>query len=264
MARLGWPLLVALAWTILLFLMLPTLVTVPVSLTTHNYLSLPDEGISFQHYAKLALDPSWRNSIGQSLLIGAVAATLATMLGTMTAIGLWRLSSGLAESVRALALAPMIVPPIVSALAFYKAWAQLGLIDSFTGIIIAHALLALPYVLITVAASLSNVDLRQEQASRSLGAGTWRTIRSVILPQIRTGIVTGGLFAFIVSWDEIVVTLFVATRAVYTLPRKMWDGIREALDPSIAAAGTVLFLLTLLIIVGTVLRTGRKAGLPEG
>jgi putative spermidine/putrescine transport system permease protein len=254
--RAGWPVLVALAWTVLLFLMLPTLVAVPVSLTPERYLSLPRGGISFQHYAALAGDPVWRGAVAQSLLIGLVAAALAVTIGTLAAIALWRLSSWLAEGVRLLALAPMIVPPIVSALAFYKAWAGYRLLDTFTGVALAHTMLALPYVLVTVSASLATIDLRQEQASRSLGASLPQTIRRVILPQILPGVATGGVFAFIVSWDEIVVTLFIATRAVYTLPRKMWDGIQERVDPTIAAAATVLFLVTVAAIGARMWRQG--------
>jgi len=121
--RAGWPVLVALAWTVLLFLMLPTLVAIPVSLTPERYLSLPKWGISFEHYAEFFGDPSWRGSLGQSLAIGLAVTLLATGIGTLAAVALWRLSSWLAEGVRLLALAPMIVPPIVSALAFYRAWA---------------------------------------------------------------------------------------------------------------------------------------------
>jgi len=256
-SRLRWPLLVGVTWAVLMFLMLPTLVAVPVSLTTERYLSLPHGAISFQHYATLVTDPTWRNSVIQSLIIGATVTVLATTLGTAAAIGLWRLSSWWAEAARVLFLAPMIVPPIVSALAFYKMFAQLRLIDTFAGVILAHTLLATPYVLVTVAASLATIDLRQEQASRSLGASMWRTMRSVIVPQIMPGIIAGAVFAFIISWDEIVVTLFVAARAVYTLPRKMWDGVNEAVDPTIAAAATVLFLITMVLIGMQVLRQAR-------
>ena len=234
--------------------MLPAFVAIPVSLTPERYISLPHGTISFQHYATLLGDPVWRGSILQSLAIASVATVLAVASGVLAAIALWRLASWPAEAVRVLALAPMIVPPIVSALAFHRAWASVGLIDSFTGVAVAHTLLAVPYVLVTVAASLATIDLRQEQASRSLGATPWQTIRWVIVPQITPGIVTGAVFAFIISWDEIVVTLFIASRRVYTLPRKMWDGINERLDPAIAAAATVLLVVTLLVIVIRVLR----------
>jgi putative spermidine/putrescine transport system permease protein len=238
--------------------MLPTLVALPVSLTPERYLSLPTSGISFRHYETLFTDPSWIGSIVQSLLVATLAAALATVLGTAAAIGLWRLSSWLGEAVRMLFLAPMIVPPIVSALAFYRLFADLRLIDTYVGVVLVHALLGTPYVLITVAASLAAIDIRQEQASRSLGASGLRTTFSIILPQIRPGVLAGALFAFITSWDEIVVTLFIASRAVYTLPRKIWDGINDNIDPTIAAAATVLLAVTVLIALIQIAREARR------
>jgi putative spermidine/putrescine transport system permease protein len=260
--RAGWPVLVASAWTVLLFLMLPTLVAVPVSLTPERFLSLPRGGISFRHYATLLGDPAWRDALVRSFWIGLAASASAVTVGTLAAVAIWRLASRLAEAVRLAALAPMIVPPIVSALAFYKAWAGYRMLDTYAGVVLAHAVLALPYVLVAVSASLATVDPRQEQASRSLGASPALTIRRVILPQILPGVATGGVFAFIVSWDEIVVTLFVATRRVYTLPRKMWDGIQERIDPTIAAAATVLFLVTVAVIAARVAWQGRRREAP--
>jgi putative spermidine/putrescine transport system permease protein len=255
--KLRWACLVAAAWSVLTFLMLPTLVAIPVSLTPERYLSLPTNGISFSHYETLFTDAGWVGSALQSFFVAAVASFIATFLGTLTAIGLWRLSSWLGEVVRMVALAPMIVPPIVSALAFYRIFADLHLIDTYLGVILAHALLGVPYVLITVAASLSMIDARQEQASRSLGASGTRTMVSVILPQIMPGVAAGAVFAFVTSWDEVVVTLFIAARAVYTLPRKMWDGINDNIDPTIAAAATVLFILTVMIAIVQIIRRQR-------
>ena len=182
----------------------------------------------------------------QSLVIALSAATIATVLGTLCAIGLWRLSSKLGEMLRGLLLLPLIIPPIISAMTFYRAWVQLGLLDTYAGIILAHAILAAPMVLITVSASLANFDVRLEQASRNLGASLATTLRRVILPSIRPGIVAGAVFALILSWDEIVVALFIAKFNIFTLPRRMWDGIRENTDPSVAAAAVVLVVITLL------------------
>ncbi len=263
MTRLGPPALVALAWTVLLFLMLPTLVAVPVSLTPENYISLPTGHLSLIHYRELFGDPAWRDSIAQSAAIGIVSTVIAVSLGGLAAIGLWRLSSALAEGVRLLVLAPLIVPPVVSALAFYRLFAWMGLLDTFPGVIVAHALLSTPYVVITCAASLATIDRRQEQASASLGASWRQTIQWVLVPQIMPGLLTGAIFAFLTSWDEIIVTLFIASRAVYTLPRKMWDGINERVDPTIAAAATVIFAVTLLLVAVQAVRT-RRAGSAAG
>ncbi len=244
----GWPALVAGTWTVLLFLMLPTLVAIPVSLTPERYISLPHGELSLTHYRNLLGDPAWRSAIVQSFFIGVAVTALSVPLGGLASIGLWRLASRGGEAARLITLAPLVTPPVVSALAFYRLFADWGLVDTFAGVILAHTLLAAPYVLITTGASLANIDRRQEQASRSLGGSGWQTIRYVILPQVAPGLATGGIFAFLTSWDEIVVTLFVASRTVYTLPRKMWDGLNERVDPTIAAAATVLFALTLLLV----------------
>ncbi len=258
-----WPVLVGSAWIVLLFLMVPTLVSVPVSLTPNRYLSLPRNGLSLQHYTTLLGDESWRAAIGQSLGIGVVVMLISVALGTGAAIGLWRISSSFGEAARLLVLAPLIVPPVVSALAFYRFFATANLLDSFTGVIIAHTVLATPYVLVAVSASLATIDPRQEQASRSLGGSSFQTIGWVILPQAMPGVLAGSVFAFLCSWDEIVVTLFVAARTVYTLPRKMWDGINDQVDPTIASAATFLFLVTVLAIGLQVLRSDKEPSSSE-
>jgi len=234
------------AWLTLGFLVLPALVAVPVSLTPKRFLSLPEGDISFRHYEALLSSAAWLSSAMQSLIIASCAALIATLLGTLCAVGLWRLSSRLSEVLRGVLLLPLIIPPIISAIAFYRAWVTLGLLDSYLGMILAHAILAAPMVLITVSAALANFDVRLEQASRNLGASIGTTLRRVVLPGIRPGILAGAVFAFILSWDEIVVALFIAKFRISTLPRRMWDGIRENTDPAVAAAAVILIAITLL------------------
>jgi putative spermidine/putrescine transport system permease protein len=237
------------AWALLIFLVAPALVAIPVSLTTKRFLSMPTEGLSLQHYAKLFGSEQWMSSFFQSTVIGLTSATLATTLGTLCAIGLWRISSKWGEAVRAFLLLPLVIPPIISAMAFYRLFVPLGLIDSYPGLILAHTVLAAPLVLITVSASLAGFDPRLEQASRNLGASGFTTLRRVILPAIRPGVLAGAVFAFIASWDEIVVTLFLSKFSVYTLPRRMWNGIRENTDPTVAAAAVVLLAVTALAFI---------------
>jgi putative spermidine/putrescine transport system permease protein len=237
------------AWVILSILIIPSLVAFPVSVTSKTYLSLPWEGVSLQHFHNLFTSPEWMTSFGQSLVIALASSALATFLGTLAAIGLWRLSGRFIEALRAFLLLPLMVPPIISAMAFYRWWVPMGLIDSYLGIILAHSILAIPMVVITVSAALANFDPKLEQASRSLGASLPVTIRRVILPAIRPGIVAGALFAFILSWDEIVVTLFISKFDVFTLPRRLWNGMRENTDPTVAAAAVVLICATLIVLV---------------
>jgi len=196
------------AWIGLLFLLLPIFVVVPVSFTPNRYLSLPTDGWSLRHYTALLAEPMWRKSVVDSLIVGSCATVIAVVLGTICAVGCWRISSRLSEFVRFLMLAPIIVPSIVHALGFYQAWAQVGLLDTYTGLIIAHAMKGLPYVVISVSASLANFDLRLEQAARNLGATVTGALWLVVVPCIRPGILAGAVFAFITSWDELVVTMF--------------------------------------------------------
>ena len=251
-----------LAWSGLGFLGLPMLVALPVSLTPRRYLSMPEGELSLRHYANLFASDAWLASIWQSSVIAVASAAIATVLGTLCAIGLWRLSSRTSELVRGFLLLPLVIPPIISAMAFYRTWVDFGLLDSYAGMVAAHAILAAPIVLITVSASLANFDLRLEQASRNLGAGIGTTLRRVILPSIRPGIYGGAVFAFILSWDEIVVALFIAKFRISTLPRRMWDGIRENTDPTVAAAAVVLTAATIAVIV-LCLALGRRARAPE-
>lgn len=247
------------AWVLLLFLVTPALIAIPVSLTPKRFLSMPQGEFSLRHFRHFFTSEEWLSSFFQSAVIALSTSALATFLGTLCAIGLWRVSSRYSELVRAFLLLPLIIPQIISAMAFYRLWIPLGLLDSFAGLILAHTILAAPMVLITVSASLAAFDPRLEQASKGLGASNWTTMRRVILPSVRPGVYAGALFAFILSWDEIVVTLFISKFSVYTLPRRMWNGIRENTDPTVAAAAVVLIGITVLIFVVSAVLSRRNA-----
>ncbi len=234
------------AWAILLFLVAPALIAVPVSLTPKDFLSIPQGDYSLRHYEFLFTSRAWLSSFWQSAVIATLSTLLATLIGTLCAIGLWRISNRFGELVRAFLLLPLIIPPIISAMAFYRLWIPLRLLDTYAGLVLAYTILAAPLVLITVSASLANFDPKLEQASRNLGAPMMTTLWRVILPSIRPGIYAGAVFSFILSWDEIVVALFISKFSVYTLPRRMWNGIRENTDPTVAAAAVVLIALTLV------------------
>lgn len=187
------------AWVFLAFLVLPALVAIPVSLTPKRFLSFPKDTLSLRHFEKLFTSPDWISSFYQSAIIATSTAVFACVLGTLAAIGLWRVTSKYSELVRALLLMPLIIPQIISAMAFYRLWIPMGLLDSYLGLILAHTILATPMVLITVSASLANFDPKLEQASRNMGASGATTVRRVILPSIRPGVLAGALFAFILS-----------------------------------------------------------------
>lgn len=247
------------AWLAVLFLTLPFAVVFPVSLTPHRYLSLPDGAWSLRHYQTLVDDLTWIASIRDSLIVATGSTLVAILLGTMTALACWRISTRASELARMAMLAPMIVPSIVHALGFYRVWAQLGLLDTYAGLIVAHAMKSTPYVVISVSAALANVDLRLEQAARNLGATTSQALWRVIIPASRPGILAGAVFAFALSWDELVVTLFLSSRNVYTLPRKIWDGIQDNINPAIAAVASILIVLTIVAMVVRILLARRQA-----
>lgn len=242
------------AWLAAAFLLLPLLVVIPISFTPERYLSLPTDSVSLRHYGSLVTDGRWSKSIVDSLLVGVGAMVLATVMGTAFAVGAWRLGVPLARRLRLLLLAPIIVPPIVHAIAFYRAWAALGLLDTYLGLVLVHAMKGLPFVVLTVAGTLANLDPRLEQAARSLGANARQAMSWVVFPQIRAGIVAGAAFAFITSWDETIVALFITSRAVTTLPRRIWEGLADNIDPAIAALGTVMIVLTFVVVAFTATR----------
>ncbi len=246
------------AWAIVAFLVLPVSVVIPISLTDQRYLSLPEERLSLEHFANLLTSAAWLSSIAQSLIIALVSTVIALVAGTLCAIGCWRVDPRLGNAVRLLMLLPIMIPTIIYALGLYRFWIDLRLLDTYTGVVIAHAVTALPYVVITVSTSLAGFDPRLEQAARSLGATLGQTLRRVIVPNILPGVLSGAIFAFIHSWDELVIVLFIASRAIFTLPRRMWDGINEHLDPTMAAVAVVLILVsTGLLLLDLTVRARR-------
>jgi putative spermidine/putrescine transport system permease protein len=245
------------AWCLLGFLFLPLLVVIPVALTDRDYLSLPQDGISFDHFAALLdWDNGWLPSILTSAGIGLACSALASALGVAFAVGAWAAGGWWPSSMRVVLLSPIIVPPIIYAVGMVKLWSHFSLLDTYVGVIIVHVVLALPLVVLAVGASLSNLDQRLVQAARSLGARPLRVFASVILPNITRGIAAGALLAFVISWDEITVTLFITGRAVVTLPRRIWSSIADAVDPALAAIATVMLLITILALVPRILTRG--------
>jgi putative spermidine/putrescine transport system permease protein len=248
----------ALAWAVVVFLVSPIAVVFPVSVTDTRYLAMPERGVSLQHFAKLLTSADWLGSIWNSLAIAAVATATAVALGTLCAVGCWRLASRLSEGVRTLMLMPIVVPSIVYSLGLYRLYVDLALLDTFTGVALAHAVTGIPYVVITVSASLASFDARLEQAARSLGATPAQALARVILPNIVPGVLSGTIFAFIHSWDETIIVLFIAGRTVYTLPRRIWADINENLDPVIAAVAVFLVLVTLALLSAELALRGRQ------
>jgi len=246
--RLRWSLALMGGWSVVGFLVLPMLIVVPVSLTDRNYLSLPDHALSLQHYRAFFTHQLWLQSTLQSLLIASISTMTSVVLGALCAIGCWRLSNGWSAAVRLLMLAPLIVPTVIQGLAMYRLWVVAGLYDTYAGVVLAHTLTGIPFVLISVSAALAGFDVKLEQAARGLGASAVDTIRLVIVPAIAPGLVSGGVFAFIHSFDELVIVLFITSREISTLPKRIWDGLQDRIDPTIAAVSVILIAATLLLL----------------
>ncbi|GEO81247.1 ABC transporter permease [Pararhodospirillum oryzae] len=237
------------------FLMVPLLAIIPLSFNGGPFLTYPLQGVSLRWYETVLSDPDWASALRNSLIVGSVSTGIATVLGTLAAVGLARARFPGHGLVMAVVLSPMIVPVVIVAVGFYLFFAPLGLTGSYAGLILAHTALAVPFVVITVSATLQGYDVTLSRAAASLGAGPLLTFRRVTLPLIAPGVASGGLFAFATSFDEVVVVLLVAGPGQRTLPREMFSGIRESINPSIMAVATLLIVFsTLLLITLEVLR----------
>jgi len=235
---------------VLVFLALPILVVAALSFSSASYLSFPPPAFGIRWYRAYFGSSDWLNSTWLSLFIAFGVVFLSTTLGTVASLGLMRLPGALRAVVAGLVLSPLVVPGIVVAIGIYYVFARYRLVGTTLGLVLAHTCLAVPFVVTSVSASLARLDRRLEQAALSLGATPWGAFRQVTLPLIRPAILVGALFAFITSFDELIVALFLSGSGAITLPRRMWDDLRYAIDPTIAAVSTVTVLLSALLLLG--------------
>jgi len=239
---------VTLVGLILAFLALPIVVVMVVSFSSATYLTFPPPAFGLRWYHAYFASDDWLRSTWLSLWVAASVVVLATLLGTLAALGIARLPKALRVLASALILSPLIVPVIVVAIGIYYAFASYGLVGTPAGLILAHSCLAVPFVVTSVNASLAGIDPRLEQAALSLGATPLGTFFQVTLPLIRPGILVGALFAFITSFDELVVALFISGSGAVTLPRRMWDNLLYQIEPTIAAVSTLTIVLTVVLM----------------
>jgi putative spermidine/putrescine transport system permease protein len=252
--------LIALTGAVLLFLVAPILTIVPLSFSSGSFFYYPLPGLSLRWYQDFFTSSFWLSSLKNSLIIGTSATVLATVLGTMAALGIWRARFPAQALVLAMLISPMVVPVVIIAVGVYFAFAPLGLTDGYLGLILAHATLGVPFVVITVLATLSAFDRTLLRAAESLGASQLTTFRRVMLPLILPGVASGAVFAFAASFDEVVVVLLMAGPAQRTLPRQMFAGINDNISLTIAAAATMLIAisLALMIAVGALQRRSAR------
>ena len=245
---------------IFFFLIAPIIVIIPLSFNAEPYftftpemLSLQPEAFSTRWYEDIVNNDQWLHSIKNSFLIGIASTLLATAFGTLAALGLSRAELPAKGVIMGVLISPMIVPLIITAAAmffFYSApfGTSFALTQTYIGVILAHAALGTPFVVITVTATLVGFDKNLIRASNSLGADMPRTFFKVIMPLILPGVISGALFAFVTSFDEVVVVLFMAGFEQRTIPRQMWAGIREQISPTILAVATLLIILSTLLL----------------
>ena len=237
---------------IFVFLLFPILVIIPLSFNAEQFftftpkmLAFDPEGYSLRHYFDFFTNHDWQIALANSIRIAPVATLFAVGLGTLAAIGLSQPKVPFRGVIMAVLISPMIVPLIISAAGMYFFYARLGLQGTYLGVVLAHTVLGIPFVIITVTATLVGFDQSLTRASANLGADPVTTFFRVQMPLILPGVVSGGLFAFITSFDEVVVVLFVGSASQKTLPWQMFSGLREQISPTILAVATILVAISI-------------------
>lgn len=239
-------------------LVVPLMLIIPMSFSDSTYLKFPPTKLSWRWYETVVYSPEWIRAALISLLIGVMTMLCATIVGTLAALFIVRSNSKLVTPVQLLTLSPMMVPSMVIAIAIYRVWAQLGMTNSLGGLVVAHTVLAIPLVVVAVSASLRTVNQSLEKAAASLGAGPWSVFWRITFPLIFPGILTGGLFAFVTSFDEIVITMFISGPEAMTVTKKLWDGIRYEVDPSSAVVASIMTLVELVIFCLMIVARGAR------
>jgi putative spermidine/putrescine transport system permease protein len=249
------------AWVALVAVLLlaPTLVVIPMSFSASTTFEFPPSDWSLRWYEEFFSSADWRSALFNSVKIGVLVAILATVLGLAAALGLDRSRFAGRGALRSLMMAPLIMPGIVVAIAIYAVFLRWRLNGTVTGFVLAHTILALPLVVTTVSTSLAGFDRTVEVASASLGAGPWTTFRRVTLPLLLPGVLSGFVFAFVTSLDEVVIALFLQTPKLQTLPVQMYESITLEIDPTIAAASSLIVVVTTAILLLVPLARRRRA-----
>ncbi|PIE09476.1 MAG: polyamine ABC transporter permease [Rhodobacterales bacterium] len=243
---------------IFLYLIIPILVVIPLSFNAQDFFTFTPEmlrldpaGYSLKHYRDFLGangDTSWLQAFKNSLLIAPLATLISVSLGTLAAIGLTQPHMPYRRPIMALLISPMIVPLIITSAGMFFFYSSIGLQGTYIGVVLAHAVLGIPFVIITVTATLAGFDRSLTRAAANLGAGPVKTFFSVQMPLILPGVISGGLFAFITSFDEVVVVLLVGSAGQKTLPWQMFIGLREQISPTILAVATILVVISVALL----------------
>ena len=250
---------------VMIFLVVPVFVIVPLSFTAGASLTFPLPGWSLRWYEQFFSDPLWTGAVRNSLFIATATAILATALGTAAALGLNGSSSRLKRLSLGLLVTPMVVPVVITAVAMFFLFSSFGIVGTSAAMILGHTVIAIPYVVIMVSAALQGFDLNLPRAAAILGAAPLTALWRVTLPLIWPGLLSGLLFAFIASFDELVIALFLSSPALRTLPRQIFSGVSESISPTIAAAAVVLMLVSISLMLGVEIlrRRGQRLSLAQ-
>lgn len=257
----------AYVYAVLVFILLPILIILPMSFSESNYLAFPPEGFTLRWFQSYFGDARWMAATWFSVRIAVLTAITTAVIGTMATYALVRGAGNMGTLFQALLIGPIVVPHIALAVALYLFFQSTGLSGTTLGYVLAHSLIAMPFTVFTVAAALSSVDPALEDAAMSCGASRFTAFRLITLPMILPNVFAGGLFAFIISFDEPVIAFFLAGIRDKTLPRMMFDDIEQNLTPVIPAIAVLLTLLSIAVLIGAGLlkrmANRRAAGVQE-
>ena len=248
------------AAVIMILLVAPTVIVIPMSFSASQYLEFPPRVWSSRWYDNYFESQQWMDATWTSLKVGFLTMLVATPLGVMAAYGLFVSNFRYAQMIFLALIMPMMVPVILVGIGVFYVYVQLGMVNTIPGIVLAHSILAIPLVLIVTSAALKSYDMNQELVARSLGASRLYAFLAITLPQIKFAVITSALLAFITSFDEVVIAMFVSGGENSTLTRSMFNALRDQIDPTIASISTIMVLISSSLLVATQLMGGGKGG----
>jgi ABC-type spermidine/putrescine transport system permease subunit II len=234
---------------VLVFMIMPNFVVFPISFSSATYLEFPPKQWSLRWYYDYFSREEWINATIRSFEVGICVTILAVILGSLAAYGLVRGRFAGKNLINSLIISPMVAPILVTAVAVFILFTKFGLNGTLAGFIIAHTIVATPFVVIVMTASLRGVSIELEQAAMNLGANRFTTLRRVVFPMALPGMISSGLFAFLISFDELIIAIFISSPRMATLPKILWEGIRTEINPTIASVSTLLVSISVIILV---------------
>ena len=249
---------------VLLYLILPILIIVPMSFSGTRFLTFPPPSLSLRWYQEYVGSSTWMQATRVTLTVALATVAIATPLGVAAAYAISRSRLKLMRAIHMTLLLPLVVPIIIAAVGIFFVYARIGLVATLSGLILANVMLGLPYVIISVVAGLQSFDETQEMVARSLGMNRWRSFFAVTLPQIRSSVVAGAIFAFISAVDETIIALFISGGQYQPLTKRMFTALRDEIDPTIAAISTLLTAVSFLLVLTVSIGSGRRGDAGRG